>query len=371
MKIGLDARFWDETGIGRVTRNSIQELAKLDSQNNYIVYVLKNTNIGIFLPANFTVKRVAIPWFTFKEQLVFPLILYRDKLDLLLGFNFQIPILYFKKMFVVIHDLTPLKIKSGRMSTHSYPIYTLKRFAAYLNFYATLLKAKKIFCVSNYTLNQIIATFKLSPKKLTIIPVALDDAFKKPAPASPRAVLAKYDIHKPYLFYIGNAHLHKNLGRLILAFGDVLKTFPNLTLVLAGKHDYFYKRLKQEASAYPYYYKISFPGFIADEDLATLYAEAEALVIPSLMEGFGIQLLEAFYCKTKVVCSDVTSLPEVGGNIPYYFSPLDVKAMALAIETCLTDRDPKRLQAGSARVKQFSWQDNAKIILHEITKLKL
>lgn len=360
MKIGIDCRMWDETGIGRYIRNIVTELALLDTENQYVLFVLSKDKDKINLGPNFELRIADIRWHTFKEQLILPFYFYAAGLDILFIPNLNVPVLYLKKHFVTIHDLTVLKVKTGRASTHFYLFYLLKRLGVRIALFFAIHTSKKLFTVTDFVKNEILDSYNIPNEKVLVTPCAVDPKFeRKPENA---AILDKYGISKPYIFYVGNAHPHKNLERLLQAFELIHKQNSDLELVLGGNKYFFYERLEREWSQSPIFNKIKFIGYVDDVDLPSLYSMAEALVNPSLYEGFGIQLLEAFACGTKVACSSATSLPEIGGNIAYYFNPKDINNMANTILACLADTDHTRIAAGFERIKEFSWKSSAQVI---------
>lgn len=370
MRIGIDCRLWSESGIGRYIRNIVINLVEMDDKNEYTLFILDKDRNSIKLPKKVKLVSANYRWYTFKEQFLFPIVLYKQKLNILFVPNINFPIFYFKKTIATIHDLTVLKTKTGRVSTHPYIFYYLKRLASIFALYNIVFRAKKIFTVSEFVKKDIIQTLKVSTNKIYVTYCAVDDKFKPVSQDKISNVLTKYNIKKPYLFYVGNAHPHKNLERLIQAFEFVIKEYPKLTLVLGGKHDYFYQRLKDELASSPIINNIVFAGFIDDNDLPTLYCGSELLVNPSMMEGFGIQILEAFACGTKAVVSNTTSLPEIGGNIAYYFNPYDIKSISKSIKVCLSNDSTIRIKEGLKRVTKYSWRSSAMVILRTINSIQ-
>lgn len=364
-RIGIDCRFWFETGIGRYIRNIVTELAELDKENHYVLFVLKKDYDAIRLPTDFKYKKVLadVRWYTFAEQVKLPIIYYKERLDLLFVPNLNIPILYFKKFIMNMHDLTVIQMRTGRATTLPYPIYVGKRAAANFTFWYGAFFARAILTVSHFVKGEILQKFAIAKEKVYVTPCATDKKFYRRSGEEVTNTLRLYNIKQPYIFYVGNAHPHKNLERLIQAFELIHKDQPDLQLVLGGKKDFFYTRLEQEWENTDIFKFIRFTGFIDDEDLPALLSGAEALVNASLREGFGIQILEAFACGTKVVCSNTTSLPEVGGNIAYYFNPKDITNIAASVFTCLNDKSEKRIQAGLEHVKKFSWRTSAQLVL--------
>ncbi|MFA6981943.1 MAG: glycosyltransferase family 1 protein [Patescibacteria group bacterium] len=356
MKIGIDCRMWNQTGIGRHIRCIVDELSRMDSANEYVLFFLKEDINSVELPDNFRKVCANIRWHTFSEQLILPFIYLRERLDILHVPHFNVPVLYPKRFVATIHDLTILRVKTGRATTLPYPIYFLKRLAFKLNLISTVKRACKIFTVSDFVRKDIQNTFGISSDKIILTPNAVDPNF---VIRSDEEVLSRYGIKRPYIFYVGNAHPHKNLETLISAFEIISHRIEDLELVLAGGKRFFYERLEKECSNK----KVKFIGFVEDVDLPALYHFSEAFVNPSMYEGFGIQILEAFACGTKVICSNTTSLPEVGADVAYYFDPRDKEDMAMRIIQALDDKDTSRRERGFGIVKTYSWESSARKIL--------
>jgi len=369
LKIGIDARFWSQTGVGRYIRHIVGELAKLDDKNRYIVYLLNEDVQKVSLPENFKIVGTDIRWHTLAEQISLPLRYLRDNLDVLVVLNFNIPILYPKKIVTTVHDLTLLRTRTGRATRLPYPVYLIKFLAGCLTHYLAVKKSKKIFTVSKYVKNDIIKTFKIDPQKIVLTPNAVDESFYPRSAEEVTAVLQKYGIKQPYLFYVGNACLHKNLWRLMQAFEVLAKTETGLTLVLGGRRDFNYERLQSQFAGLARAKKIILPGFIDDTDLPALYSGASLYVNPSMYEGFGIQTLEAFACGCRVVCSNSTSLPEVGGDLADYFEPKNIEDMAKVIKESLHKVVPDFVNRARGHVTKYSWRDSAKSIYNVLVEL--
>ena len=220
-------------------------------------------------------------------------------------------------------------------------------------------RAQKIITVSDFVKKDIAKSLKVNKQKIVLTLNALSDGFEKASDNKVRDILSEYGIAQPYIFYVGNAHPHKNLERLLQAFEKVVKSNSNINLVLAGKKYYFYERLEKEWKDSEIFSKIKFAGFVDDIDLPGLYTGASLFVNPSMFEGFGLQLLEAFSCGTKVSCSNTTSLPEVGGEACYYFNPYSTGDMAETILAALKDTSDDKKELGYKQLSKFSWEQLA------------
>ena len=359
MRIGIDCRMWNETGIGRYIRNIVGELAKLDNTNQYVVFLLRPEYESLTLPANFKKVCADVRWHSVKEQITLPIIFAMEKLDLLHVPHFNVPIFYPGRFVTTIHDITVLKVRTGRATTLPYPVYLLKYISAFLTYFLAIKRSAHVFTVSAFVKDEIVSTFRIKPAKVTIQRCAVDQNFYPRVESEIAAALTRYSVHQPYLFYVGNTHPHKNVERLLMAFGELVPNYPTLTLVIGGKKDFFCHRLEQESKSLPYAGKIKFIGFVDDTDLPAIYSGAEVFVNPSKYEGFGIQVLEAFGCGCKVACSNTTSLPEVGGDCAYYFDPNSASDISQRISQAMLDASEERKTCGFNRVKNFSWQESA------------
>lgn len=369
MKIGIDARFWSQTGVGRYIRQIVGELAELDEKNDYVVYLMAEDFDKVVLPANFRRVKTTIRWHTLAEQVVLPILYLQEKLDVLVVLNFNVPIFYPKKFITTVHDLTLLRTRTGRATRLPYALYIVKYLAGCLTHYVATKRSSKLFTVSNYVKNDIVKTFGVKPEKIVLTPNAVDENFYKRDDGEVARVLQKYGVAKPYLFYVGNACTHKNLWRLVQAFDLLSDSEPNLHLVLGGKRDFNYDNLEKKFAGLKCVQKIKLIGFVADKDLSALYSGASLYVNPSMYEGFGIQILEAYACGCKVVCSNSTSLPEVGGDLADYFDPKDVTTIASTIKSALSNDDPRFGDLARSRVKEYSWKKSAEAVLDTIKKL--
>ena len=160
---------------------------------------------------------------------------------------------------------------------------------------------------------------------------------------------------------MGTIEPRKNLGRLLAAFERVHREGLSDALVIVGKRgwltDDFFATLEQS----PVREHVIFPGFVPDAALPAVYTGAQVLVLPSLSEGFGLPVLEAMACRTPVICSDTSSLPEVAGDAALLVDPTDVDALSSALTRVLTDSAlQEQMRArGEAQAARFSWERTA------------
>ena len=363
MRIGIDARFFGSIGkgLGRYTQKLIENLEKIDRQNQYFIF-LRRENWDEYQPQSkhFTKVLADVPWYTLREQIQMPKIFASCGLDLVHFPHFNVPVSYKGKFVVTIHDLILFRYPTRKASTLSAPAYFFKKKAYHRVINRAIKKSEKIIAVSEHTKKDILENFDIDPKKI-IVTYEGADTIEKPLLENSETVLKKYGIMKPYILYVGNAYPHKNLDRLILAFKRVAKKHPGLSLVLAGKEDYFYKRLKKTVADNEVS-NVVFPDHIEEDHLPTVYREAKLYVFPSLYEGFGLPPLEAMARNIPVASSNASCLPEILGPAAYFFDPRGISETSEAIEKVLTDNDLRRrlIEAGQQQVKKYNWQKMAK-----------
>jgi glycosyltransferase involved in cell wall biosynthesis len=162
-----------------------------------------------------------------------------------------------------------------------------------------------------------------------------------------------------FLLFLGSYRVHKNLAALLAAFALALPKLPrDKTLVISGSSDRWSKRFRSSVNQMnAEQERVVFTGYVSNEAVRRLLEGADALVLPSLSEGFGLPVLEAFSADTPVLCSNTTSLPEVGGDAALYFDPRSPASIAETILRFYSDPElaPALAAAGRRRLNQFSW----------------
>lgn len=359
MKIVIDARMYGESGIGRYLRNLIDQLQKLDKKNEYyIIHLAKQYDRLVYHSKNFHKLRAEFRWYSVSEQIKLPKLLDQIKPDLVHLPHFNVPIFYRGKFVVTIHDLIHQHFNFQRASTHDLFTFKLKQYGYRKVFGNALKKSAKILTPSNFVKDQLINEWKVPKEKILVTYEGVDESILKSINGMNKTkmdkVLTKFGIKPPFLFYVGSAHPHKNVEGLIKSFLELRKKYQYLQLVLAGEENYFWQRVKKEYTQKD----IIYTGPISDEELVALYKSAQVFVMPSLEEGFGIPLLEAFECECPVVSSNTGSLPEVGGEAALFFDPSNTSDMTEKIQQVLiNDKLRKELiEKGKKRVELFSWK---------------
>ena len=364
MKIGIDARFFGPIGkgLGRYTQKLIENLERIDTVNQYFIF-LKKENFEEYIPQNKNFQKVIAhyPWYSFSEQLLFPRLLRKYKLDLMHFPHFNVPLFYGRKFLVTVHDLILIHFPTTKNSTLHPFFYRLKFFAYRLIINFAITRSEKIITVSNFTKNDILDNYqKIGAEKIKVTYEACED-FCMLSPNRDEEILASYAIMKPYIIYVGNAYPHKNLERLISAFAILKNTQKDLALVLVGKKDYFYQRLKNLVGEKKIE-NIIFPGYVPDYHLDILQHHAAAYVFPSLYEGFGLPPLEAMAKGVPVVSCDHPCMQEILGTSAHFFDGRNEKKIAVAIEEVLLNEKLRNslIKDGYRQIQKYSWKKMAR-----------
>jgi len=229
-----------------------------------------------------------------------------------------------------------------------------------------LRRADHVLTVSEHTRRDMVVRFPFTEKKSTAVLLGRDEAF---VPKNDKSVLEKYDIRQPYFLYVGTLEPRKNLNVLVEAYNTFRqKSGLNYQLVLVGKKGWKIDDLLKKIQQSPYQKDIILTGYVAREELPVLYTMSEVFVYPSLYEGFGLPVLEAMSCGARVITSQVSSLPEVGGDAAIYFDPNSAEQLAnLMLQLSFDASLLKILSKKSfAQAQRFSWDGRKRREKHSL-----
>lgn len=364
MKIGIDARFYGEAGPGRYTSELIKNLEKIDQDNQYLVY-LTRSNFDKYQSQNVNFqKRLAdFHWYSMAEQMVFPLMLYREKFDLVHFAQINTPLSYLSPFVVTIHDLILHEFSMARGGFLSRLVYQLKKLIYLLVFAKDVYFSRTIIVPSQATKDDLLKHYRVDSGKIVVTPEAVDHYPSSPIVKDRLEVLDKYGLWRPYLLCLGSFYPHKNTKRLVEAF-KILKDNQkfNGQLVLIGKESYFSRELEkfvleQGIGEVIFLGSQNADGYLPDEEVEVIMANAHVYIQPALKEGFGIPPLEAMALGVPVVVSDIACLREMCGDSSLYFDPLRVQDVFDQLKLII-ENEPLRkklITKGYENIKRFSW----------------
>ena len=352
-------------GIGRYVTNLARAMAPLLAADERLT-ILHDPAHQLPLAASAAVQIQRMPVgaspFSLAQQLELPRLLRHLGADLYHSAYFLMP--YAPRpqgapTLLTVYDLIPLLMP--QQSTLRARV--LARWATRL----ALRAARYVIAISEATRRDYLAHFHLQPEKIQAIPLAADPAFCPQPPTAIAAAGARYRLPEHYLFYLGSNKPHKNLERLVEAWALLqprssapLAGQPT-PLVVAGAWDDRYPEARRRAVALSLERQVLWLGPVPEADLPSLYSGALLFVFPSLYEGFGLPVLEAMACGTPVVCSNISSLPEVAGDAALLVNPADTQDLARAMRAALDDESLRQhmREKGLRRAQDFSWLQTA------------
>ncbi len=380
MRIGIDGScLANRRGFGRFARQLLRALAGAESPHEFVVFVDRPSADAVEVPSRFATSVVNVREApskaassagrrAFGDMLAMGRAVARAKPDLIYfpaSYSF-FPVWGVRRVVVTMHDTLAM--------THPSLVFPggKGRVAWSLKEYAAARVADKILTVSESARRDLIAWFRLPPDRVGVLTEGPESVFgPRPEGADSDAALGRYGLRpgSRYLLYVGGLSPHKNLPRLIRAFGATGLAREGVQLVLVGDTgDVFHTHvpaLRAEVEGAGLVGSVVFTGFVPDDDLVYLYNRAEALAQPSLMEGFGLPPVEAMACGTPVVSSRAGSLPEVVDDAGVFFDPLDVAGMAAAVRTVFDDpgRRADLSARATRRASRFTWAEAASRLL--------
>jgi len=362
MKIAIDARKWRDYGIGTYVRNLVRHLATLDRETTYFLFCDRADEPTLRdLAENFVPVVEDSSGYSLQEHFTIPAKLHKLGAQLLHSPHYVLPLLCRKRAIVTIHDCIHLL----------FPQYLPNR-AAYQYAKAMMGHAVRhsdlVLTVSEASRRDILHFYpRADADRLQVIPNAIDEAIlEDPGEEEMERVQERYQIRGRFVLYAGNIKPHKNLERLVAAFGQIKQRpgHEDVKLLIIGDEINRYGSLRRSVEAAGVRQDVRFFGFVPSKTLSALYRLASVFAFPSLYEGFGLPPLEAMACGTPVVTSRISSLPEVVGDAALLVDPYSTEDIALGLERVLGD-DALRAELstrGRARVKQFSWERSVEAI---------
>lgn len=256
-------------------------------------------------------------------------------------------------LVTTVHDI------SFRLFPEWFPLKD--RLVLDLGLRSTFSVARSVLTGSECTRVDLERVYGLPPERIAVAPYALTPGFGAPEAGVVEEVLARHDVTRPYVLFVGVRQPRKNLPRAIAAFRRVRRQsgLPH-RLVLAGKRGWQADETERAIEAAGE--DVQPLGYVPDADLPALYAGAEAFLFPSLYEGFGLPVLEAFACGTPVIAGNVSAMPEVAGDAALLVDPRDEGQIAEALLRLLGDGELRATLAerGRARLREFDWLETAR-----------
>jgi glycosyltransferase involved in cell wall biosynthesis len=349
MKIAFDGTVLHgrKSGVGYYCEELLAAMLQINHGDEFLVFSHQRLNTN-FASANGNLKfshSIRMPIRALYLHAVLPTILNREKPDLCHYTNFLAPIVDDRPYVVTIHDMgLEVLQKAHPLAKRVYTRRLIPRVAC---------RAKLILANSEYSKWDIVRRLGIPEERIRVTPLAASPEFK-PTPSHCAA---------PYFLFVGNVEPRKNLERLIEAFARVPE--KDYELLIAGNHWYRAAEVHAKARSMGLNGRVKFLGYVPREDLPALYSGATAFVYPSLLEGFGLPVIEAMACGAPVITSDGSALKEVAGDAAVLVNPESVGDITDALVR-VAENEGERAELskrGLARAAQFSWTKTAELTL--------
>ena len=370
MKIGIDAsRYTTETATGvewysyHIINGLISESLKHEN-TQVLLYSPHEINIPKELEHPKRVIKKILPAKRFWTLIKLSSEMRKNPPDVLFVPSHVLPLYRPNYSVITIHD-TAFKYLRRSYSSHQY---------WYLNWstkYAVR-NAGKIIVPSEATKGDLIKLFNCPPSKIKVIYHGYKAPKKitvKEVPAHLKQFGFGHD-NFPYIFFVGRLESKKNLSNLIKAFKIFSESKPEFRLVLAGKRGLGFDEIFKTVKKSDLMEKVIMPGYIEEDEKAYLYNNCSLFAFPSLYEGFGLPLLEAFSYGKPVLTSHVSCLPEIAKDAACYANPFDPEDIAHGLGKIVNDKAyaKKLVEAGKKRLEYFSWKKSVEQTFDVLTK---
>lgn len=345
------------TGNEVYVRSLLTAFAKVDKKSEFIAYV-SLPEAESWVPERFQVRRIsANPFARLGYQL--SRLVKKDQ-PALLHVQYTGPLFCPVPVVTSIHDVSFID--------HPEYFTGFRRRQLELTVARTARTAARIITGSEFSRSAIATAYSLDPERITVVPDAASPFYRVVnREASLKRVGEIFHFEGPFVLSVGDLQPRKNHIGLIEAFSRLIKSQPKLPhrLVIAGQDTWFGERVREAARNSGVGDRITFTGFVSDEDLLRLYNACDCFVFPSFYEGFGIPILEAMACGRAVACANTSAMPEVADGAGLLFDPERPDEIARALRDILIDGElrSRMERLGLQRAATFSWQKSAQMTL--------
>lgn len=372
MLIAIDGNLMcgKKTGMGTTVYN-VLKYWKSTRDYSFILYTpvkLEKTYMQLLSKNNIRVKILGKSNYFKWEQIILPRAIKKDKVDILWCPYNTAPIFCSAKIVVTVNDVIYMNSSLSSVSSLYKKMGLIYRKTIVP---IAVKRAKKIITISEFAKQEIKKYFRKQKDKIRVIYLGIDFNNIELNEEERHKFFEKNKITYPYILGFGSLETRKNTMKLIKAFEKIIDNY-NIKLVLFGFRGYDKSEEKNYIETNNLKEKIIVLGYVSDSEKTTLYKNSKMFVFPTLSEGFGIPVLEAFVNKTPVITSNVTSIPEIVGNSAVMVNPNHENDITDSILKLLKDTDfaDKLVIKGEQQAAKFDWNLSSRKILEEILDIK-
>ena len=370
MRIGVNTRLLLPStleGIGRFTHEVLSRMVENHPEDEFYFFFDRNYDekynyadnvIPVVLGPQ---SRHPLLWYLWFEKSISRALL-----------QYQIDVFFTPELYCCLSAETPTLMIVHDLAYVHYPKHIPYSHRTYLKYFVPrfIKRADMIGCVSNATLKDVESGFKINGEKLFVSYNGPTSGFKPMQEVEKSNVRNELTGGTPYFVYIGSMHPRKNIDRLIQAFSLFREQNSGIKhqLVLVGRMAWKSGKIKEAYENSPYKEDIKILGQV--EDASQIIGAAEALLYVSLLEGFGIPILEAMQCNIPVVTSNVSSMPEVAEDSAIQVNPNDISSIASGLEKVMDEKlKTQMLQKSKIQLKKFSWENSSGKIYEQLARI--
>lgn len=364
MRIGIEAQRifrLNKHGMDYVVLQEIKELQKLDTLNEYFIFVKDGPDKCVEETANFHIVVVNAPSYPLWEQWALPKAARKCQLDLLHCTSNTAPIRCSIPLVLTLHDIIFLEPRDRQnKSLYQNLGFEYRRLVVP----KILDKCLKIITVSNFEKDNIVGKLSLPPSKIEMIYNGYNKWFQPISDV--KEVCSRYIRHTGYFLFLGNTDPKKNTERTLIAYSQYVSKGGKRMLLVADLNRAIIDDILRRNHIENVGHRIITPGYIQNSDLPYIYNGAFAFLYTSLRESFGIPLLEAMSCGTPVITGDRSALPEIAADGAVLVDPEDPSAIAKAMLRLEKDNGYREeiIHRGLRRCEAFSWEYTARNLLN-------
>ena len=364
MKIGIEAqRIFrkNKHGMDYVVLQEIKEMQKIDTVNEYFIFVKPGEDRCLEETPNFHIIELKCPSYPLWEQVALPIAAKKHKVDILHCTSNTAPIWCSTPLMLTLHDIIFLEPRDkNNKSLYQNMGWLYRRIVVP----KILNKCKRIITVSNFELNNIISKLNIPKQQMAMVYNGYNNWFRPIE--NVEDVTSKYIDKTGYFFFLGNTDPKKNTERTLIAYSKYLKKSEvKRKLLIADLKSQHLEEIISRKRLEDIKDNVVLTGYVVNSDLPYIYNGAFTFLYTSLRESFGIPLLEGMACGTPVITSNTSSMPEIGGKNAALINPEssnEIAAMMLKIENNSDFRN-EVINKGLERAKLFSWKNTATNLL--------
>ena len=370
MRIGVNTRFLIKDkleGLGRYSHEVISRMVKDHPEHEFVFFFDRDYSEEFIYADNVTPVKVFPParhpflWYLWFEWAL-PRAIKKYKIDYFFSPDSFLMGQSSVKQHLVVHDLAFEHVENGVGGL------VQKYYKRFLPKYCK--SAERIVTVSHFTKQDVVNQYGISPEIIDVAHNGASSTFAPVSESSKTEIKSKFTHGAEYFVFVGAMHPRKNISRLLQAF-DQFKSQneSDFKLVLVGRKAWQNEEMEMVYEQMNHKQDVVFTGRLSDDDLASVIGSAYAMAYVPLFEGFGLPILESNQCGVPVICSNTSSMPEVGGDACVLVDPYSVQSISEGMNCIIQEDKYKEIKSKcKLNAERFSWDTTAQLVWESMMK---